>query len=51
MLLEAEVNSLSEVSQWIVSQGKGIRVVEPSELRKLVLNLAKGVIDNYKIDV
>ena len=48
MLLEAEVNSLVEVSQWVVAQGRGIKVIEPKELQKLVLELANGVIVNYE---
>ncbi len=47
MLLAAEVNSLVEVSQWIVSQGRGVKVMEPKELQKLVLDLATATIENY----
>jgi len=47
MLLEAEVSSIVEVSQWIVSQGGGVKVLEPAKLRKLVLGLAEGTIKNY----
>jgi len=47
MLLEAEVNSLVEISQWVVAQGKGVKVIEPKELQKLVLDLANYVIQNY----
>ncbi len=48
--LEAEVNSIAEVAQWVVTQGRGIKVIEPLELINLVLNLAKGVVRNYKSD-
>jgi predicted DNA-binding transcriptional regulator YafY len=46
-ILEAKVNGLSEVAAWIVSRGKGIRVLEPAELKKRVLTLAKDTISNY----
>ena len=47
MLLETEVSSLVEVSQWVVAQGKGIRVIEPKQLKQSVLDLAKATLDNY----
>jgi len=47
ILLQAEVNSLVEVSQWVVTQGIGVKVIEPIELQKLVLDLAKRAIENY----
>jgi len=50
MLLEAEVSSIIEVSHWVVAQGRGIKVIEPKELKKLVLEIARGVIWNYGSD-
>ena len=47
MLLEAEVSSLVELSHWVVTQGKGVKVLSPIELQKLVLGLARGVIENF----
>ena len=47
MLLEAEVNSLVEISKWVVMQGRGTKVIEPLELKKIVLNLARGALENY----
>ena len=47
MLLEAAVSSLVEVSHWVLAQGIGIKVVEPKELQKLVLELAEATISNY----
>lgn len=51
MLLEAEVNSMIEVSQWIVAQGRGIKILEPIELKSLVLELVKGTLKNYESNV
>jgi len=47
LILEAEVSSIVEVSHWVVAQGRGVKVIEPKELQKLVLNLAKGTLENY----
>ncbi len=44
---EATVNSLSEVAGWVVSRGKGVTVVEPEALRNMVIDTARGVLDNY----
>ena len=48
MILEAEVSSIVEVSHWIVAQGRGIKILEPKELLKLVLELARGAVENVK---
>jgi predicted DNA-binding transcriptional regulator YafY len=48
MLLEAEVNSLVELSQWVVAQGRGVKVLEPFELQRLVLNTVKATLTNYQ---
>jgi predicted DNA-binding transcriptional regulator YafY len=41
------VNSLQEVASWAVSRGTGVTVLEPQELREIVVNLAKGALLNY----
>jgi len=41
------VNSLSEIAGWIVSRGEGIKVLEPNELKKAVIELAQGTLKNY----
>jgi predicted DNA-binding transcriptional regulator YafY len=41
------VNSLEEISRWIVSQGTGMRVLEPAELKEKVISLAKETLANY----
>ncbi len=47
IIYEFVVNSLKEISSWIVSRGEGIIVLEPEELRTLVIETAKGVLNNY----
>ena len=47
LVLEAEVNSIAEVAQWVVTQGRGIKVTEPLKLKNLVVNLARGTLENY----
>jgi len=44
---EATVNSLNEVASWVVSRGKGVKVLEPDELKARVLELAKEAMANY----
>ncbi len=46
-IYETTVNSLDELASWIVSRGKGVKVLEPTELKEKVLNLAKDTISNY----
>ena len=46
-ILETVVNSLKEIASWIVSRGEGVIVIEPSELRELVIKTAHGVLNNY----
>ena len=48
IIYETIVNSLKEIASWIVSRGEGVIVLEPKELRNLVIETAKGVIKNYK---
>lgn len=47
IIYEFVVNSLKEISSWIASRGEGIIVLEPEELRTLVIETAKGVLNNY----
>lgn len=44
---EATVNSLTEVASWVVSRGNGVTVLEPKTLREMVIELARGVLQNY----
>lgn len=46
--LELLVNSLSEISGWIVARGEGIIVLEPEELKNLVITAARGALKNYE---
>ncbi len=45
--LEGVVNSLDEIAKWVAGSGRGIEVLEPKELRSLVVFIAKAVISNY----
>ncbi|WP_337867009.1 WYL domain-containing transcriptional regulator [Ignavibacterium sp.] len=47
VIFECTVNSLNEIAGWIVSRGEGVKVLEPEELRTLVINLAEGTLKNY----
>lgn len=47
VILEATVNSLDEVASWVVSRGKGVTVLEPDELRRRVITIARGALSNY----
>lgn len=47
IIFECTVNSLNEIAGWIVSRGEGVKVLEPPELKKLVIELADGVLKNY----
>lgn len=47
IIFEAIVNSLGEIASWIVSRGSGVKVLEPKELKKEVIKIAKGVLSNY----
>jgi len=42
------VNSLEEISRWIASQGKGMRVLAPEDLKARVLVIARETLDNYE---
>lgn len=48
IIFETVVNSLKEISGWIVSRGEGVVVLEPEELTQMVINTAKGSLKNYK---
>lgn len=47
VIFECTVNSLSEIAGWIVSRGKGIKVIEPNQLKNVVIELAEGTLKNY----
>lgn len=47
MVLEVVVNSLTEITSWIVSRGQGCKVLEPVELKEEVLRIAKETLSNY----
>ncbi|MEI7810971.1 MAG: WYL domain-containing protein [Ignavibacteria bacterium] len=49
ILFEASVNSLNEIAGWIVSRGEGIEVLEPLELKVMIIKLAQGVLKNYAL--
>jgi predicted DNA-binding transcriptional regulator YafY len=48
VIFECTVNSLNEIAGWVVSRGEGIKVIEPRELKEKVIELANGVLKNYK---
>jgi len=41
------VNSLEEISRWIASQGSGMKVLEPLELKERVISIAQQTLENY----
>jgi predicted DNA-binding transcriptional regulator YafY len=47
IIFECTVNSLNEIAGWIVGRGEGVKVLDPPELKSLVINLANGVLNNY----
>lgn len=49
-IYETTVNSIDELASWIVSRGKGVKVLEPTELKTRVITLAKETLGNYEID-
>ncbi|HWA05134.1 MAG TPA: WYL domain-containing protein [Ignavibacteria bacterium] len=49
-IYETTVNSIDELASWIVSRGKGVKVIEPDELKIRVITLAKETLGNYGID-
>ncbi len=47
VVFEATVNSLQEVASWAVSRGSGVTILEPEELRSMVVRLAHDALGNY----
>lgn len=50
VVFSTEVNSLREISSWILGWGRGCEVLEPPELKELVIRLAKETLTNYGPD-
>ncbi len=48
IIFEFTVNSLNEVAAWITSRGSGFKVLEPPQLKEMVIQIAKDTINNYK---
>jgi len=42
------VNNLQEIAGWVAARGEGITVLEPEELKSMVIELAKGTLKNYR---
>lgn len=47
VVFEATVNSLVEVASWVATKGAGVEVLEPAQLREMVIALARGTLKNY----
>ena len=47
VIYETTVNTLDEIAGWVVSRGAGVIVIEPEELKKRVIELAKESLGNY----
>jgi predicted DNA-binding transcriptional regulator YafY len=47
-ILEAHVNILNEIAGWVVSRGSGVTVLEPVELRRMVVELAERALENHR---
>ncbi len=47
VVFEATVNSLLEVASWVATKGAGVEVLEPAQLREMVIALARGTLKNY----
>lgn len=47
IIFEGNVNSIDEAATWILSFGKGVKVLEPEQLKLRVLQLAKEALSNY----
>jgi len=47
VVFETTVNSLPEIASWTVSRGEGVTVLEPPELKEMVVALAKAALSNY----
>lgn len=48
VIFEGNVNSIDEAATWILSFGKGVKVLEPKQLKERVIQLAKEALSNYK---
>ena len=48
IIFEGNVNSIDEAATWILSFGKGAKVLEPDNLKLKVIQLAKEALSNYK---
>jgi len=48
IIFEGNVNSIDEAATWILSFGKGAKVLEPAELKSKVIQLAREALSNYK---
>lgn len=47
VLFEGNVNSIDEAATWVLSFGKGAKVLEPEQLKLKVIQLAKEALSNY----
>lgn len=47
ILFSAIVNNLAEVARWVVGMGYGCEVMEPVELKQMVIELAQESLKNY----
>ncbi len=47
LIYEFNVNSLNEIAQWIAGLGSGVKVIEPPELKKIVIKIANETLSNY----
>lgn len=48
VIYETTVNTLDEIAGWVVSRGSGVKVIEPEELKKKVIKLARESLSNYE---
>lgn len=48
VIYETTVNTLDEIAGWVVSRGSGVKVIEPEELKKKVIQLANESLGNYE---
>lgn len=51
ILFEMEVSLTHEVIQWVLGFGSGVKVIEPMELRKQVLERARSIELMYKTEI
>lgn len=47
IILEMKVNNLTEIMFWILSLGKDCKVMEPKELKEIIVSELKGALKNY----